>query len=180
MIQPSLEAVCHVCERPFLRMNTFQVVCGVRCARKVPAIKRKAERAADKAKREKLKPRGKWLKEAQAAFNAWIRLRDAEIGCISCGTLNGKRNAGHYLSTAARPELRFDEDNVHLQCERCNTYLHGNLIAYRVALLARIGVDGVARLEGPWPVRKYRVDELRVIRDDYRARVKKALDGGAQ
>ena len=172
--------LCAVCEREFVPYMPLARVCSLPCARKVPVINRKAERAADKTKREKSKPRGRWLKEAQAAFNAWVRLRDAELGCISCGTLNGKRNAGHYLSTSARPELRFDEDNVHLQCERCNTYLHGNLIAYRVALLARIGVDGVARLEGPWPVRKYRVDELRVIRDDYRARVKKDLDGGAQ
>lgn len=172
MIQPSPEATCHVCERPYMRANSMQVVCGVRCARKVPVLKRKAERAADKDRREKQKTRSKWIAEAQQAFNAWIRLRDSIRGCISCGTFAGKRNAGHYLSTGARPELRFDEANVHLQCERCNTYLHGNLIAYRIALLERIGADGVARLEGPWPVRKYRVDELRAIRDDYRGRVR--------
>lgn len=164
--------LCAVCAKEFAPLMPMARVCSLPCARRVPVINRKAERAADKAKREKLKPRAKWIKEAQQAFNEWIRLRDAGLGCISCGTFAGKRNAGHYLSTGARPELRFDESNVHGQCERCNTYLHGNLIAYRTALLQRIGADGVARLEGPWPVRKYAVGELKVIRDDYRARVR--------
>jgi hypothetical protein len=163
---------CTVCRKDFEPRMPMARVCSLPCARKVPILKRKAEKSADKAKREKLKTRAKWVQEAQQAFNAWIRLRDAGLGCISCGAFDGKRNAGHYLSTGARPELRFDEDNVHGQCERCNTYLHGNLIAYRAALLERIGADGVARLEGPWPVRKKTVDELRSIRDDYRTRVR--------
>lgn len=159
---------CRVCGGPFTRVRPLQSVCSVPCARKVPKLEKQKARQAIKTRREAIKPRSQWLREAQTAFNAWIRARDAGMGCISCGTHNGKANAGHYLSTGARPELRFDEQNVHLQCERCNTYLHGNLISYRVALIQRIGVEAVERLEGPHPPKKYTIDELKAIKAHYR------------
>ena len=137
----------------------------------VKASKKAASRAI-KARKEAAKPRSKWLQEAQTAFNAWIRARDAGKGCISCGTHQGKENAGHYRSTQAAPELRLTEENVHLQCERCNTYLSGNLIEYRKALIHRIGLERVEWLEGPHEPKKYTVDDLWAIRDDYRARLK--------
>ena len=163
---------CRVCGGPFTAVRPLQSVCSVPCARKVPKLARKSERERTKARKEAIKPRSKWLQEAQQAFNAWIRHRDAGLGCISCGTHNGKANAGHYLSTGARPELRFTESNVHLQCERCNTYLHGNLIAYRVALIERIGLAEVERLEGPNPPQKWTIEQLRGIREQYKARLK--------
>ena len=137
----------------------------------VKASKKAASRAI-KARKEAAKPRSKWLEEAQVAFNAWIRARDAGKGCVSCWTHNGKANAGHYLSIGARPELRFEPDNVHLQCERCNTYLHGNLIHYRQELIQRMGIDRVEWLEGPHDPKKYTIDDLREIRDHYRAELK--------
>ena len=36
----------------------------------------------------------------------------------------------------------------------------------------RIGATAVARLEGPHPTRKYSVDELREIRNTYRAKAR--------
>ena len=106
----------------------------------MPVIARKE----DRAKREKLKSRAQWLKEAQQAFNAWIRLRDADKPCISCGRHHeGQWYAGHYLSTGARPELRFEPLNVHKQCSACNTHLSGNLVLYRAELVRRIVVIGV-------------------------------------
>jgi hypothetical protein len=165
-----MTTACRVCDKPFEPSMPLQAVCGLTCARKVPQIARKAAKAQDKARREAIKPRSKWLAEAQQAFNAWIRARDAGKGCISCGTHTGKANAGHYLSVGARPELRFTETNAALQCERCNTYLHGNLIAYRIALIERIGLAEVERLEGPHPSAKWSVEQLRAIRDDYRTK----------
>ncbi len=172
---------CSVCAAPFSPQLMGQVVCGVRCAQRTPVIARntlKAERKETKKRIEAIKPRAKWLAEAQQAFNAWIRLRDEKLGCISCGATTGKMNAGHYLSVGARPELRFDPQNVSKQCERCNTYLHGNLIAYRAELIRRQGQGAVDRLEGHHGPLKLSVDELRAIRDDYRAKTK-ALTKGA-
>lgn len=115
------------------------------------------------------------MREAQTAFNAWVRMRDAHLACVSCGRMHGGQwHAGHFVSTGARPELRFDEANVHKQCQPCNTHLHGNLVLYRAELIRRIGLAEVERLEGPQQPKKYSVADLRAIRDEYRSRVKTA------
>jgi len=156
---------CKVCSREFTPKRPLQSVCGLVCAKKVPA-------KARKQRQEALKTRSQWLQEAQQAFNAWIRARDSGLGCISCGTQSGKANAGHYRSTQACPELRLCDENVHLQCERCNTYLSGNLIEYRKALIHRIGAERVEWLEGPHEPKKYTIDDLKAIRTEYRQRIK--------
>lgn len=172
----SPDATCTVCGKQFVRRNTLARVCSPRCAIRSVKTQKAVERADFKRRKDQAKPRSKWLQEAQTAFNAWIRARDAGLGCISCGTHMGKANAGHYLSTAARPELRFDPLNVHLQCERCNTYLRGNLIQYRGTLIQRIGLAALESLEGPHSPKKYTVEDLRAIRDDYRSRLKEICD----
>ena len=174
------EAECTVCKTAFLRMNTMQQVCSVKCAIRIPVVSRRAKLAAekeqrrkDRAARERLKSRREWLSEAQTAFNAYIRERDAKLPCISCGRMHtGQWHAGHYLSTGARPELRFDEDNCHKQCQPCNTHLHGNLVLYRAELIRRIGQEAVNRLEGPHTPAKWTSDDLREIRDRYRAKAR--------
>ena len=45
----------------------------------------KVDRALTRAKRESLKSKAQWAKEAQTEFNRFIRLRDADQPCISCG-----------------------------------------------------------------------------------------------
>ncbi len=143
------KVTCAVCGKPFANLKTVRE-------------QRKAEKAEYRRRQEAAKPRSQWLKEAQAAFNAWIRARDADKPCISCGRHHdGQYHAGHYLSTGARPELRFDPDNCHKQCQPCNTHLHGNLVLYRLALIERIGIEAVERLEGPQSARKYTADDLK-------------------
>ena len=133
----------------------------------------KADRRETKAKLEKLKTRSQWLKEAQNAFNAFIRLRDASQPCISCRRFHqGEWHAGHYLSTGARPELRFDESNVHKQCAPCNAHLHGNLVLYREGLIERRGADVVARLEGPHGPLHHSIEDLKEIKRTYKAKAK--------
>jgi len=100
-----------------------------------------------KVRKEALKTRSEWLKDLQDVFNTFIRLRDKDKPCISCGTFTGKMNAGHYKSVGGSPELRFNELNVHKQCEYCNTHLSANLIEYRIGLVKRIGVEQVEFLE---------------------------------
>jgi len=133
----------------------------------------KVERASVKVRREKDKRRPEWLKEAQTAFNAFIRARDADLPCVSCGRHHqGQYHAGHYLTTGARPELRFSVINCWKQCSPCNLHLHGNLILYRVELIRRIGLDSVEWLEGPHEPTKYTIDDLRAIKKDYTAALK--------
>ncbi|ELL6469283.1 recombination protein NinG, partial [Salmonella enterica] len=85
--------------------------------------RREEQRQKDKLKIRKLalKPRSYWIKQAQQAVNAFIRERDRDLPCISCGTLTSAQwDAGHYRTTAAAPQLRFDERNIHKQCVVCN------------------------------------------------------------
>jgi hypothetical protein len=131
-------------------------------------VREKADRKEDKARRERIKPRADWMKEAQQAFNTYVRLRDAALPCVSCGRDHqGQWHAGHYLSTGARPELRFEPDNVHKQCQPCNTHLHGNLVLYRLALIEKIGLERVEWLEGPREPQKWTIDDLKAIKAEY-------------
>lgn len=128
----------------------------------------KVDKALTRAKRESLKSKAQHAKEAQTAFNAFVRERDADQPCISCGRWhNGQYHAGHYLSVGARPELRFTETNVHKQCAPCNTHLSGNAVLFRRGLVAKLGLEIVEWLEGPHEPRRDTVDSLKAIKAHY-------------
>lgn len=166
---------CKVCRQPFVKRSISHKVCSPDCAITFSRQeKEKQERKQLRERKEKLKSRAEWMKEAQAAFNAFIRLRDANEPCISCGRWHtGQWHAGHYLSTGARPELRFDESNVHKQCAPCNNHLSGNIALYRMALIQKIGQAEVDRLEGPHEAKHYSIEDLRQIKAEYKAKAKK-------
>ena len=112
----------------------------------------KKDRVKDtKQRKEALLTHSEWLKLLQVVFNTYIRERDkkAGYGCISCGTKkNIQYAAGHYFTVGGFPNVRFDEDNLHLQCNKfCNMELSGNIINYRPALIERIGVERFEALE---------------------------------
>ena len=88
----------------------------------------------------------KLMRKATFLFNRWIRKRDANLPCISCGRYTTLQ-AGHYYSAGHHPGLRYDPDNVHGQCVRCNLYLSGNLINYRNGLMERIGEERLVALD---------------------------------
>ena len=76
----------------------------------------------------------------QDIFNEFIRLRDAGQPCISCGETKTLQ-AGHYWAVGGYDGLRFDEDNVHGECARCNCFDESHLIGYGVHLRAKIGEE---------------------------------------
>ncbi|WP_455647942.1 recombination protein NinG [Lonepinella koalarum] len=151
---------CKICGLDFVPRSSFAKVCSVACAMqfakeqaekekiKQQKAREKAERAKIKQVRENLKSRADWLKDLQKVFNQFIRLRDKDLPCISCGRFHqGQWHAGHYRTTKACPELRFNEDNCHKQCQPCNTYLSGNITEYRINLVQKIGLERVEWLE---------------------------------
>ena len=98
------------------------------------------EKKKTQQKKEQLKTHKDWLKDLQKVFNKYIRLRDKNKPCISCGReLKSKYDAGHFYSVGAYPNLRFNEDNVHAQCVHCNQHKHGNINEYTLQLPKRIG-----------------------------------------
>jgi len=87
-----------------------------------------------------------WLKtKATRHFNKFIRERDKDKGCISCDAR--VQEAGHFYSGGHYSCLKFEEDNVHGQCVRCNHFLSGNLNEYRRNIIQRISVDELERLD---------------------------------
>ena len=125
-----------------------------------------------KVRKEALKTLSEYKKELQVIFNKFIRLRDKGLNCISCNKPAKKENAGHYRSVGGNPELRFEELNNNLQCEYCNTYLHGNLIDYRINLIKKIGIDKVEWLEGKHDPKHYTIEQIKGLKVMYRLKIK--------
>lgn len=176
------------CGQRFKPSMSTQKVCSIACAlamSKDSKVQKVAAKAITKQarqdlqeRREKLKSKGDHLREAQQAFNAYIRERDRLAGyrCISSGrTLDWNGNAvdaGHYRSTGAAPHLRFDENNCHAQSKHDNRYLSGNVADYRIGLIKRIGLEAVEALEGDQSVRRYTIEDLQAIKALYRQKLK--------
>lgn len=114
-------------------------------------------------------PLPKLLAKAQVVFNKWIRERDRDRGCISCGAK--VTEAGHYFSRGHYSSMRFNEVNVNGQCTRCNCFKHGNLIHYREGLIKRYGERKVLDLElsgNIWSIKKWSRFELEWIIINYK------------
>lgn len=176
---------CKVCKCQYTKTRSFQKVCGPECAqvhaRELSANKQAKEKAVErKVVREKLdamRTKPQLVKIAQTAFNAFVRARDADKPCISCGKPASDESngwdAGHYRSVGSAPHLRFVEENCQKQCKHCNKYLAGNYVAYRQGLINRIGLAEVERIEADQTLRKYTKEGLLEIARHYKAEAKK-------
>lgn len=173
------------CGQAFTPTRHMQAACSPSCAlafagfSKARQLAKKVqdERRQTRAQLEALKTIPRLKKEAQQAFNAWVRMRDADQPCISCGApppdlsgMHAGRDAGHYRSTGSADHLRYIEDNCHAQCVKCNQWGAGMAVEYRMGLIARIGLHRVAALESNNQSAKWTREGLREIRDTYRAR----------
>lgn len=178
---------CRVCRDLFLPMLPLARVCGPFCAmtfarsqrgkaEKIEAVK---ERKADKVKRDAIRKKPQLVALAQKAFNGFIRARDADKPCISCGkplqaaTIGGAFDCGHYRSVGSAVHMRFVEDNAHGQCKHCNLHLAGNHVAYRQGLLERIGLRAVELIEADQTLRKYTHEGLLEVARHYNAEARK-------
>jgi len=200
MSLPSKQPKPKTCKNPecgekFVAQRLGQAVCSPRCGLAIKDVNQaKARKSLDqvgraeiKARKEKLKTRADHLREAQAAVNEYVRLRDAHLPCISCDStpndndlMTGSRwDAGHYRSVGACPELRFEPLNIHRQCVKCNRNLSGNAVEYRIRLVLRIGEEKVSWLEGLHAPCKYTVEEIKAIKAKYRAMSKELKRGEA-
>ena len=120
-------------------------------------------------------PRAKAVALAQGAVNAYVRARDEGMPCISCGEMRPLQ-AGHYWSVGARPELRFNEANIHGQCSRCNVDLAGNREAFRAGIVDRLGSELADCLDTPAPAQKFTLDDLKAIRASAEAKRAEIVD----
>jgi hypothetical protein len=176
---------CKVCKTEFTPVRPLQSVCGALCglahARQATEKKKAKEAQEDRKKtREKLdamRTKPQLVKVAQTAFNAFVRARDADKPCISCGKLpsteSNSTDCGHFRSVGSAPHMRFVEDNAAGQCKHCNQYLAGNVLAYRKGLIERIGLARVEQIESDQTVRKYTHEGLIEIARHYNAETRR-------
>ena len=143
-------------------------------------IVRKAQKKKDTIRKKELKSVGDYVKEAQAAVNKYIRLRDRNKPCVSCGSnpsdsnlMTGSRfDAGHYRSRGSAGHLRFNLLNIHKQCVKCNRFNSGNAVDYRIELINRIGQDNVDKLESDNKTRKFTVEYLERVKRVFNKRAR--------
>lgn len=166
----SMQPRCYDCAREKGRKDTQKQL------KREQEASRKAFNKETKLRKDKMKTRSEWMKDAQRAFNRFIRLRDYHEPCISCDKPSGTTrryltgsswDCGHYRSVGSAPELRFEELNAAKQCVKCNQHLSGNVVEYRKRLILKIGTDKLDWLEGPHEAKKYTVDDLKELKQKY-------------
>jgi hypothetical protein len=169
---------CKVCLTLFTPLRPLQSCCSWECAniyaKELNEKKAQKEWKERKAKlKSELMTLSDYIKIAQSHFNEYIRLRDKDQLCISCQKPPLKKNAGHFYNANNHYNLRFDERNVHLQCEHCNTFLSGNLISYRENLIKKIGIGEFNVIyEIAKETRKFTIDEVKEIAEIYKEKVR--------
>jgi hypothetical protein len=138
--------------------------------------RRELEKAAEETKRNK--SLSTLLINVRTVCHTYIKKRDYGKPCISCGKPWHKDfQAGHYYKAELYSTLKFNEYNIHGQCEGCNIRKEGNLSEYAVNLPKRIGLnqfDVLNDLAGIDHQHNFKWDrfELNKIRDYYKNLIK--------
>ena len=174
---------CAICRDVYAKWSMSQKVCGkVECAQafarktilKIEQKARKVEAKANHQRKMDLQPRRYWVHKAKLYFHRYIRMRDKDQPCISCGATlqpnkyGGSVDAGHFRSVGSAKHLQFNPMNVHAQCKRCNRDLSGNHSEYRKGLIERIGMGNVEWLESNQTPLKLSINDLKKIISIYK------------
>lgn len=182
---------CPICSTEYTPRSSLQKVChNYRCAiafnkKRDEEIAAREQRKQERLqrddlrqRRERLKGKSEWNREAQAAVNKFIFWRDYGKPCISCGRkLNygvrgGAVDASHYRSRGAAPWLRFNIFNNNASCVPCNRDLSGNPIPYRINLIEKFGLHRVERIEHDNTVRKFDIEYLKRVKSIFTRRAR--------
>lgn len=174
---------CKECNAVFTpSYSTTQAVCSYKCSiaysKRIKANKETKEWQKEKKERkEALMSYSDWLNLLQKTFNTYIKLRDGKH-CISCGTTKQTTQyaAGHFWSVGGFPNVRFDEDNVHSQCNKyCNMHLSANIHGYRPRLIQKIGIERFEALErrARSSTLKLSIPEIQEKIKEYKEKIKK-------
>lgn len=107
-----------------------------------PRLKIESQFRIAKEDHEKNKNLSYYLQIAKKKCHEYVRLRDRNKPCVSCGTpWRDNFHAGHYHKSELFSLTRFNEYNINGQCPSCNIHKEGNLEGYAVILPDRIGLD---------------------------------------
>ena len=112
---------CKSCRKQCEPFNSLNAFCDADCAisylngntgkKLIEKVKRKKFRE----KKKEVKGLRHWQKVTQGVVNKYVRLRDRNLPCISCGKWDhelkeavrkGKWDAGHFKTVGGHPEIR--------------------------------------------------------------------------
>jgi hypothetical protein len=183
---------CKVCPNRFEVWSSTTQVCSPTCAIEYARIKTaKKEKKSHSMAKRKLNDENRSLqiKKTQSIFNAYIRLRDNSLPCVSCARtdqeidykgVGGKWDCGHYKTRGAYPELRFHPLNAAKQCKKCNggsgKYSRaGRSVSegYDIGLLERVGQECFDWLNGPHVSANFTIPDLVLLQAHFKSLTKK-------
>lgn len=166
---------CKICKAKYIpEHQTIMPLCSAKCIVTYHNIlKDKKEKKEIGEMKKSLLTHKDYIQLLQKVFNTFIRLRDKDLSCISCGRTNVEEfHAGHYVNSTYQYH-RFNENNVNKQCSYCNTHLRGNLIDYRKGLIAKIGLEEVEYLENSKRMMlEISIPEIKEKIKEYKKRIK--------
>lgn len=135
------------------------------------AIKRKTIKQIPKKK--KTESRSQLVKKLDTVFSQYIRLRDKDKGCVTCGVMKDwKEMQNCHFYSRGRLATRWDETNCHSGCYRCNVLLKGNYIKYTMFMIEKYGMEYVSELEiKSQQTVKIPTSDLKLMIETYKKRV---------
>lgn len=110
----------------------------------------KGRKQKRRAKVKELRTRTEWYTKLQTLVNQYVRYRDREEPCCTCGNINPniKYDAGHFHTKKARPDIRFELTNIHKQCSlNCNVHGSGMRNEYEKFIAEKYGSEHVGYLK---------------------------------
>lgn len=126
-----------------------------------------------KKKRRKRRPEQIAFDKAWHWFSLYIRRKSNN--CITCGKYIPfeRRHAGHFK----HGRLDFDEHNVHMQCNGCNTFRDGMLDVYAEQIIKRYGIEEFNDIiRRSHIIKKWSLAELQDIITKYKKKVEDLKD----
>lgn len=165
--------LCSTCRNDWLINDERGKIELTKLTLKVSKPRRELEKAKIESKRKTIT---QLINDARKYFQQWIRLRDNDLPCISCGNFYSNfYDGGHFFKAELYTGLIFKEINCNKQCRKCNRYQGGNESAYRQGLIQKYGEEKVKELEELSKSnrsKKYEREELIKIKEYYQNKIK--------
>lgn len=147
---------CKICKKKYRAERQLQQTCSVECS-----IEYGKQHLANKSKEKKKTARKELMefnrndktvlkRKAQILINKYARLRDErERGykCCTCNHSSGQMDGGHFLPTSGYSAIRYNTNQIHQQCKRCNRFNGGMPKEYRLFMINKYGLEYVEKLE---------------------------------
>lgn len=145
----------------------------------------KEQKKEYRAKKEAVRNKSYYEKKLQALINSIVRIIDFDKGCISCDhgwqtPWTRQKHAGHRLSIGSNPQLRYNLNNIFLQCSICNNYKSGNERNYDNGLNKHYGIVPLCKisdLRRSYQSLKLSINDLKEVREKAKAIKKRLLNG---